>query len=392
MRDLNVLSCFDGMSGAQIALDRLGIEVDTYYSSEVDKFSMAVAQHHFPNTIQLGDITKWREWDIDFSTIDLLVAGFSCQPWSVAGKKLGLDDPRGQLSLVLFNLFEHYKKENPSGYFLFENVKMKKSNLEFFDDLFGVERIHINSALISAQNRQRVYWTNIQNIEQPEDKHIYLKDIIEDGVVDRDKSLVLLTTYGGVVRRRYEVKSMHQIVYSDKEHFKGGNLWTEDVPNVVALTEQRTEEAKRIRREHRAKTGEDFSPRRGKELVPRTDGKANCLTTTPTKESTVCIQTGVADIKGHDQIKRTYSVEGKSPTLTSQSGGNHEPKITTSETTWRKLTPTECERLQTIEDDWTLVPHPVYKNKMMSKTQRYKMLGNGFTIDVICHILENMRL
>lgn len=351
MKKINVLSCFGGIEAGRLALELNGTKINKYYSSEIDKFAMAVAQYHYPDTIQLGDITKWREWDIDYSEIDLIMGGFPCQSWSFSGKQLGVKDPRGQLVHDLIAIWKHVTSKNPDVYFLFENVKMKKEFMNYLDGLFGIDHILINSALVSAQNRQRLYWTNIPNIAQPENEHIYLKDIIESGDVDRDKSLAVLGSVGRSTRKRYEERSAGQIVYTG-----------------AAIRGRYNEDGKIEQR-----------------LELNNIEKSNALTT-QTNTSLLCIQTGEADIKGHDSMKRTYSVEGKSPTVTTCGGGNTEPKITTSETTWRKLTPVECERLQTFPDNYTLVP---WKNRMMSNTQRYKQCGNSFTVEVISHILKN---
>lgn len=186
-KGINVLSLFDGISCGQIALQRAGIKVDKYFASEIDKHAIKVTQHNWPNTIQLGDVTKWREWNIEWESIDLLCAGFPCQAWSVAGKQQGTNDPRGALAITLFELFTFLKEKNPKLKFLFENVKMKKEYLNYLNNLFGVEPIEINSALVSAQNRKRFYWTNIENIVYPKDRLILFQDILESGFTNRPK-------------------------------------------------------------------------------------------------------------------------------------------------------------------------------------------------------------
>ena len=137
MQIRSILSCFDGISCGQIALERAGIGFDEYYASEIDKYAIKVTQHNYPDTVQLGDITKWREWDIDFSKVDLLLAGFPCQAFSFAGKQRAFDDPRGQLALVLCDIFKHIMEVNPDMKFLFENVRMKKEFTDYLNGLFG---------------------------------------------------------------------------------------------------------------------------------------------------------------------------------------------------------------------------------------------------------------
>lgn len=178
-KGINVLSLFDGISCGQIALERAKIKTNKYYASEIDKYAIKVTQHNYPNTIQLGDVNKWRAWNIDWESIDLLCAGFPCQAWSFAGKQQGMNDPRGALAITLFELFVFLKEKNPKLKFLFENVKMKKEYLIYLNNLFGVEPYNIDSCLVSAQKRDRMYWTNIENVNKPYDKNIKIADILE---------------------------------------------------------------------------------------------------------------------------------------------------------------------------------------------------------------------
>ena len=173
-----VLSLFDGISGAMEAFNRIKIPVTGYYSSEIDKYAICISRKRFPNIIQLGDILNWRKWQIDFSRIDFIIAGNPCQPWSMVGKELGIDDARGMLMWTMMDILFYIKESNPNVKFLFENVKMKQEFKEYFDWVIGIESILINSSLLSGQNRQRNYWTNIENITQPEDKGILLSQII----------------------------------------------------------------------------------------------------------------------------------------------------------------------------------------------------------------------
>ena len=358
---MKVLSLFDGMSCGQLALKKLGIKVDKYYASEIDKYAMQVTQANFPETIQVGDVCNLKAED--YQDIDLILAGSPCQGFSFAGKQLAFDDERSALFFEFIRLLKEIKPK----YFLLENVKMKKEFLEVITDqvstcypehksgdLFGgrIEPILINSALVSAQSRQRYYWTNIPNIEQPEDKGIVLRDIlVEDGQTD-------LVGMNGKKAFKENIDKGTALLARD---WKGWNTY--------------------------GMTGVQTTPK----------------------------QVGVAsDINGHDILKRVYSPDGKSPTLNTMGGGNREPKVvvgkdsiavskireksktvrsggrdsydrhewdSVDELHWRKLTPLECERLQTVPDNYT---------KHVSKTQRYRMLGNGWTIDVISHILSNM--
>jgi len=317
---MNVLSLFDGMSCGQIALNRIGMKPAKYYASELDKYAIKVTQANYPNTIQLGDVTKWREWDIDWSSIDLLIGGSPCQVFSFAGKQLAFDDPRSKLFFVYVDILNHIKSVNPNVKFLLENVKMKKEYLDIISEHLGVEPVFINSALVSAQNRQRYYWANWE-IGLPEDKGIVLADIIEDGVVDRDKSWCI-----------------------DANYFKGGNL-------------------KSYFEKHRRQLVFELS-----KINPR------CVDVS-INENGIRPHRGDKRKSGISELGRMIFTDGrKTYALTT----SHMPKII-DHLGYRKLTPVECERLQTVPDGYTA---------HVSNTQRYKLLGNGWTVDVIAHIFR----
>lgn len=363
MKPINVLSLFDGMSCGQIALERAGIPVANYYASEIDKYAIKVTQSHYPNTHQLGTILNWKSWQLP--KIDLVIAGSPCQGFSKAGKGLNFDDPRSKLFFTFLDILNYHKEQNPDLMWWLENVRMKKEWQNVISGLVGVQPVNINSALVSAQNRERLYWANFP-ITQPEDKGILLKDIIEQGEVDREKSYTI-----------------------DANYFKGGNP-------------------------------KSYFDKGRRQLIFEFKHQS---------EKRAMVRVGTADdIAGHDYNRRIYSPMGKSPTLNTESGGNLEPKIAivpeatkkgyveiedgmgvdltfpNSKTrrgrkmdkksnalltgvefywyenqTYRKLTPLECERLQTVEDNWT---------SMVSNTQRYRMLGNGWTVEVIAHIIN----
>ena len=542
---MKVLSLFDGMSCTQIALKNLGIKVDTYYASEIDKYGIQIAQKNFPDTIQLGDVKDIKGKDLP--EIDLIVAGSPCQGFSFAGKQLAFDDPRS----ALFFEFVRILKEVKPKYFLLENVRMKKEFQAVISEqvsniypectnggLFGIEPILINSALVSAQNRNRLYWTNIPGIEQPDDLGIVLRDVLEvdthekptknternlkhtkfpdeksltctatmyKGAGNNGMTLVPLETYNTpkkvgmnveevkVRKHEVDIKGLQYLLRSMKEQsgktnkqiatetdvpvtkvehwfrtdtsfaIPGDDIWfklkdilgietdvfdkqimefeyrdgvyetkqrvysengksptltssnkeqyieTYNTPKQVgtakeinghdilkrvysedgksptlnsmgggnrepkvavkSMTEVRTPEANKIRREHKKKTGKDWSPRHMRHLVERKDDKSNTITANTSKQHTI-------------QISK---IRDKSKTV--RSGGRlsydrHEWD-SVDELHWRKLTPLECERLQTVPDNYT---------EGVSNTQRYKMLGNGFTVRVIEHILKNMEI
>ena len=304
---MNVLSLFDGMSCGQIALEKSGFQVDKYFASEIDKHAIKVAKANYPDMVHLGDVRDVSADDLP--QIDLLIGGSPCQGFSFAGKQLNFDDPRSKLFWEFVRLLKDLRPK----YFLLENVKMKQQSMDVITEALGVEPIFINSRLVSAQNRQRYYWTNIPMDKLPDDKGIILKDVLEDGHVDRDKA--------------------HCI---DANYFKGGNL-------------------------------KSYFEKHRRQLVFSKDGLCHV---------------GDADIRGNDNVRRVYHPDGKAPCLTTMGGGHREPKTLTSDTTWRKLTPLECERLQTVPEGYT---------DHVSNTQRYKMLGNGWTVDVISHIFNGMK-
>jgi DNA (cytosine-5)-methyltransferase 3A len=328
---MNVLSLFDGMSCGRIALERSGIKVDNYYASEIDKYAMKVSEANYPDIIQVGDVTE-----LDTSTlpnIDLIMGGSPCQGFSFAGKQLAFDDPRS----ALFFEFVRCVKELKPKYFLLENVRMKKEYLDIISEHMGVEPIMINSALVSAQNRVRYYWTNIPGVEQPEQRGIVLRDILET--------------------REIESLSDKAIDYMNRSSSK----WSG------------------------GKTRKDI-------YIKHESEKGMCLTANMHKG----VPYGVIAVDKPNQINpskkasgkqpymqdRVFHIDGKSHALTrefaSRTNVGDEQEVY-----WRKLTPIECERLQTVPDDYT---------NHVSNTQRYKMLGNGWTVDVIAHILQNMEI
>ena len=301
---MNILSLFDGMSCGQIALNRAGITVDNYYASELDKYAMSVTQANYPDTAQLGDVTRWREWDIDWSSIDLLIGGSPCQGFSFAGKQLAFDDPRSKLFFVYVDILNHIRLVNPDVKFMLENVRMKKEYLGIISDQLGVEPVFINSALVSAQNRQRYYWANWE-IKQPADSNTNLCSILESGYVDCVKSYCL-----------------------DASYWKGGNL-------------------------------NQYFKKSRRQLVFEYDRKNGFG-----KPLDKAIPVLASDYRGLNRNQKQNAVLN-------------------SDMTYRKLTPIECERLQTVPDNYT---------NHVSNTQRYKMLGNGWTVDVISHIFKSMNM
>ena len=170
------MSLFDGISCGKVALDRAGIKVKKYYASEIDKFAMQVSEKNHPDIIQLGDVTSWRSWDIDWENVGLLIGGSPCQGFSFAGKQLNFNDDRSKLFFVYVDILNHIKSVNPDVKFLLENVKMKAEWQDVISGYLGVKPIRINSALVSAAKRDRLYWANF-DVEMPDDKGITFDDI-----------------------------------------------------------------------------------------------------------------------------------------------------------------------------------------------------------------------
>lgn len=158
---MNVLSLFDGISCGQVALERAGIKIDKYYASEIESNSIKVTQHNYPNTIQLGDVTNWETWNIDWANIDLLIGGSPCQGFSIAGKQLNFEDPRSKLFFEFVDILNHIKAYNPNVLFFLENVPMKQEWQDIISSYLGVEPINVNSEKFSASIRERLYWSNI---------------------------------------------------------------------------------------------------------------------------------------------------------------------------------------------------------------------------------------
>jgi len=326
---MKALSLFNGMSCLYMALEKLGINVDKYYSAEINKYAIQASQALYPDTIQLGDVTKWREWDIDWSSIDLVTGGFPCQAWSMAGKQLGDKDERGMLFWTMLDIMKHVKKHNPKADFLIENVKMKKEFEEYItyhteQALGNVHKILINSALLSAQNRNRYYWTSF-DVEQPEDKGILLKDVIESGAND---------------------------VNSDGWH----EWWDKN---------------------------KEFQQRKAYSKVCNGNDKAITMTARQYASwngNFVIMQTPRGNNPGGERAKN-----GKAPCLSSNSW-QHNNHLSDG-VKYRKLTPRECMRLQTMPEHHidTLLSAGI------SNTQLYKMTGNGWTVDVITHILKGLQ-
>lgn len=318
---MNVLSLFDGMACGRIALEKLGIKVDKYFSSEIDKYAMEIAKKNYPDIIHVGDVqdVSYPE-TFDGHKIDLIMGGSPCQGFSFAGQRLNFDDPRSKL----FFEFARLVKECKPKYFLLENVRMKQESQDVITEILGVEPVAINSNLVSAQNRHRLYWTNIPIDGQPKDKKIILKDILLNDVQEP----MLSNIYGGFKEKKPRVHFDKSVTIRTASG--GGHI-----PSLI----------------HTQKALEYMS-RKVK------GGRTHW------------------DFKHHHDIKND-----KSHCITANLYKGVPYNVLIDAKCIRKLHPIECERLQTVPDNYT---------EGVSNTQRYKMLGNGWTVDVIAHIFKGL--
>lgn len=365
---MNVLSLFDGMSCGQIALERAGFKVDKYFAAEIDKYAMQVTQANYPDTIQIGDACQVKAKDLP--KIDIILAGSPCQGFSLAGKQLNFSDERSALFFEFVRILKEVRKINPDVFFLLENVKMKREYQDIISDYMGCNPIVINSALLSAQNRVRLYWTNIPVIGEPKDKGILLKDILEDEVDEKyflknpkfdfggmdieGKGRTLRT--GGCTSQ--SEKHNYDLIKIDKKgaclNGEAGGLGAKTGLYAVALRNR----------------GE------GKKPEIKIGDKANCLTSVQSDSMIITHNLQPRNGKGKGGKGHLSKTDQKSYCVDT---GNvqaieRDYKI-------RRLTPVECERLQTVPDNYT---------SCVSNSQRYKMLGNGMTVDVIAWIFQFM--
>lgn len=305
---MNVLSLFDGISCGQVALNETGIPIQEYYASEIDSHAISVTQKNFPDTKQIGDVRKVQKRNLP--KIDVLLAGSPCQGFSVAGKRLNFNDERSKLYFEFIRILKEVKPR----YFLLENVVMNKECRDIITDQLGVQPLKINSSLVSAQTRIRLYWTNIPNIGQPQDMNIYMGHVIER--VPRQQAVPTFERdIDATVIRRGIRRVLGNSKYVDT--FK----WNWDS--------------------------------NGRILVNRPDG--------------LKIQ----------RIGRIACMDTKCDIITCMT----RPYIMTRDLHIRVVTPEECEELQGLPRGYT---------ERLSTNQRYKCIGNGWTVGIISHILKHI--
>jgi len=322
---MKVLSLFDGISCGRKALENIGIEVEKYYTSEIDRYASAITRYNYPDVVELGDINNI---DIDYIKtlgLDLVMGGSPCQDLSLAWKGAGL---AGERSGLFYKFVEILKAIEPK-YFLLENVRMKQEYEDIITDLMGVDPLYIDSKDYSAQTRKRLYWTNIERsfelgYEAPKSRQV-ISDIMECEVEEK----------------YYLSKKMEDCI----------NKYPSDISKDITK-------------------------------------KSNCIISTYNnlnKSSTVL---RVGQIGNGGQGERIYSTQGKSITLSSD-GGNKTGLYEASERI-RRLTPTECERMQGLPDNYTKYGIIDDKQVEISDTQRYKAIGNGWQVDTVIEIFKGI--
>lgn len=295
MEKMKVLSLFDGISCGMVALERAGVPVEKYYASEIDETAIAISKKNYPEIIRLGDVTKWREWKIPWSEIDMVMGGSPCQGFSFAGKKLNFNDVRSKLFFEFVDILNHIKLHNPKVLFLLENVVMKKDHKDVISGHLGVTPVLINSNCFAAQNRPRLYWSNFEIQQPPKESTKTLRDVFDETLEHREihinhpETIVKCKTY-----------------YQYDQNKRGNN----------------------------------------------------------------------------SQDQRFYDIDSKSNTLLLS--GSSIPKVKADDGKIWLLTPQECAKLQTLDREYINV-------EGLSNAAKYRALGNGWTVDVIAHILSGLK-
>ena len=339
---MNVLSLLDGKYSGYTALELAGEKVTNYYSSEVDKYAVQVSNAIHPNQTRLGDVTKWKEWDIDWASIDLIIAGSPCQGFSFAGKQLAFDDPRSKLFFVFVDILNHIKSVNPDVLFLLENVKMKKEYMAVIDEQLGVESILINSSLVSAQNRQRLYWSNIP-IDEPLSRGIFLVDILDHEFY---KPNSVLWHKWWKEKGSFQLRKRYSAIVNDGS-----------VDKAICMTARQFSSWNGNFYKIGAMIGRKINPETGKRDDYNKEIKTEQVIELRSDDKTNCISTVTKD-----------------------------NLLVKNEQLYRNLTPRECFRLQTTPEH--------YIDKILacgeSNSQLYKIAGNGWTDEIIAHIFRGI--
>jgi DNA-cytosine methyltransferase len=367
-----VLSLFNGMNTLREAMEQQGIKIEKYYSSEIKPYAIKLTQHHYPDTIQVGDINNWKQWDIDWAKVDFIGSGSPCQDLSAAGKRAGINGSKSSLFFVFVEILNHVRKLNPNVLFLQENVgSASKLDVGIMSRALGVYPVRINSSLMTAQLRDRYYWTNIRtkqdgmfgdivsDIPQPKDRGIMFKDIITDGYVERVKSFALLEHTEKAFGHKDKFSKKAQEYIKGREKF-GVNLVYVDTDKAKCLLQG--DNKMFIKDEIK----QDIYLR--KRLSKGTQTPNLVYQVNPSKES---------GGKQPFMQNSIYDVKGKSVCLTESH--SHKIKYITDDLIVRTVNQTEMERLQGFPDGYTSI---------LSKAQAGSLLGDGWTLPIIKHILS----
>ena len=354
---INVLSLFDGMSCGQIALQKLGIEIENYYASEIDKHAIAVTMHNFPDTKQVGSITELK----GIKNIDLLIGGSPCQSFSNAGLRNGFDGKS-----KLFWEYVRVLKETKPKYFLLENVKMKQEWQDIISNALGVKPKEICSSLFSAQQRKRLYWTNIDvDLSKLPNSNEVIADVLELPIVNKRENKILMSKsdFKVSVRKNYiDKKELALFLRSHK---------TKTINEIATFCD-----APKTMVEHWFRLDGSFS-------IPDVEywnKLKECLSIEDCKYDKAVTEFEIKN-NSFDMAKRIYHIDGKHPTLTTLTGGGQRKTITDGKEMFY-LNPNHCEKLQTVPLDYT---------KIATERQRFRMLGNGWTVDVIAYIFSFLK-
>jgi DNA (cytosine-5)-methyltransferase 3A len=352
---MNVLSLFDGMSCGQIALNKAGVKYENYFASEIDKHAIAVTMSNYPNTKQVGSITDLQGME----NIDLLIGGSPCQSFSNAGLRNGFDGK----SKLFWEYVRIFKETKPK-YFLLENVKMKQEWQDIISNELGVKPIEICSSLFSAQQRKRLYWTNIPLKNKLPNSNEVIADVLGLPIVNERKNKILMSKSDFKVSVRKNYIDKKELAKFLREHK------TKTINEIATFCD-----APKTMAEHWFRMDGSFS-------IPDVEYWSKlkeCLNISDCRYDKAVTEFEIKN-NSFDMAKRIYHIDGKHPTLTTLTGGGQRKTITDGKEMFY-LNPTHCEKLQTIPLDYTLIA---------TERQRFRMLGNGWTADVISHIFKNL--
>jgi len=369
---MNVVSLFNGMNTGRQALENIGIKVNKYYSSEIKPYAIELTQYHFPDTIQVGDVTKWRDWDIDWQSIDLILSGSPCQDLSAAGKRAGINGSKSSLFFVFVDILNHIKSLNPNVLFLQENVgSASKLDVGIMSRALGVYPCRINSSLVTAQLRDRYYWSNIRtketmfdlvtDIPQPKDRGIMFKDIITDGYVERVKSLSILESESRACTSQESIKKR-----AKKEFI---NIVYVDTDKHVAIRPRFGYGSNQESLKHRNETTGMLT------LIYEFNDELRVKTNTK-QGYDIVTENDCLDLSFPTSTNRRARVtKGKSPCIMESNNNLYSYK----DGIVRTVNQIEMERLQGFPDGYTSI---------LSKAKAGSLLGDGWTLPIIEHIFS----